>query len=83
LIHGHQVGVSPSVQELLQWPEQFGLTFPVVGSDPAVVAELLSESGSFGIPYFIVLDHELRIRGGESGGFGSAAQLVEELLAEE
>lgn len=68
-----RAGEAPSLEDLDDWSESFGLTFRILRADPEDVTGLF-HVGANGIPYFIVLDSEMRIQG-PFDGF-QAAQLV-------
>jgi hypothetical protein len=74
LIDGPEIGTPPTLGQLEDWATDHDLSFPVVKADESAVVEnlIVTSSGSFGIPYFIVLDRNLRIDGLLTGADESA-----------
>ena len=61
------------------WAETFGVSYPILDDSNL---EIISEFG-FGVPWFMVLDHNMNIRYSSYGGNEAAiAQLIDELLFE-
>lgn len=58
----------PTETFLRQWRDEFDLTFPVVQEEGNPTLQALADAGVYdnGVPFFVVLDRELRIRSASS-----------------
>ena len=71
----------PSASELEAWAEQFGLSFPVVGTQNSKdFLSLIPPGNGANMPYFILVDHEMRVLRTQSLGIEDKIPLIEEAL---
>ncbi len=68
---------APSVEDLGEWADSYGLTMPVL-ADGGMISSFVS--GSYGLPYTMVIDRGMVID--ENIGTASVSQMDELLAAE-
>jgi hypothetical protein len=70
----------PSASELDAWAEEFGLSFPVVGTLNSKESLSLIPNTAPSLPYFILVDHEMRVLRTQDLGIEEMVPLIEEAL---
>jgi hypothetical protein len=71
---------TPTANDLTLWAKEFGLSFPVVGTPNTKEFQSLVSSGGIGLPYFIVVDRDMRVLRAAVETIDEAVQLIEETL---
>jgi hypothetical protein len=70
----------PSASDLTLWAKQFGLSFPVVGTPNTKKFQGLFSSSASALPYFIVVDRDMRVLRADVQGINEAVQLIQDTL---
>lgn len=69
---------TPSVEELVEWADRYGLTMPVLADANSVMDDYVGGDGSaVGLPYTVVIDRGVVI---ESSKSGTQENALEKLL---